>query len=129
MPKSLADFVRDAKSRIREVIASELHSMIENESNLLLVDVREPEEFSSGHIRNALNIPRGILEGAADPAFNKHNERLCSSRDASVAVYCGTGGRSAMATDVLQQMGFEHVVSLAGGMMAWTSDGYPTVTD
>ncbi|MDH3688231.1 MAG: rhodanese-like domain-containing protein [Gammaproteobacteria bacterium] len=126
MPKSLADFVRDAKSRIRELDCSELHRMIQSNSDLLVVDVREPVEFSEGHIADALNIPRGILESAADPSFDKRNERLCRAHNSPVAVYCATGGRSAMAADVLQQMGFEDAVSLQGGITAWIKQGYAT---
>lgn len=126
-PKTLADFIREARSRIRELSADELTEMIDERADLLLVDVREPAEYEGGHIAQALLIPRGMLEGAADPD-NKHRQRaLYSARQRPVVVYCETGARSALAADTLQDMGFEQVYNLAGGTQMWEAEDLPLV--
>ncbi|MGU9957610.1 MAG: rhodanese-like domain-containing protein [Arenicellales bacterium WSBS_2016_MAG_OTU3] len=119
MPKSLQDFIVDAKSRIAETDAKTVNQQLASNHSLLIVDVREPNEFQSGHIASALSIPRGTIEVAADAQFPMRNQRLNDARDKEVVVYCATGGRSAMAADVLQQMGYTKVKSLAGGVAAW----------
>lgn len=128
-PKTLADYIREARARIRELTADELEEMIDEREDLLLVDVREHDEYQAGHIPKALLVPRGMLEGAADPN-NKHRlEALYSARQRPVVVYCETGARSAMAADTLQEMGFEEVYNLAGGTEIWEAEDLPLVRD
>ncbi len=126
---TLGDFVAAARARIQEITAEELDLRLEDNEDILLVDVREPDEFARGHIPGALNVPRGLLEGAADPGYRLRIEPLCSARERSVIVYCETGGRSAMAAAVLQDMGFAQVANLAGGSVLWAAEGLPLVTD
>ncbi len=128
MPKTLADFVREARAQIREIDADTLEEWREAGRDMLLVDVREPGEYAAGHIPGAINIPRGILEGAADPAYKHRHPELCQARERTVVVYCQTGGRSAMAARTLQDMGFGHVLHPAGGVECWAGEDYPLVT-
>lgn len=125
MAKSLMDFVMAAKANIKEVSADELEAMISEKEDLLVVDVREPGEFMHGHVKHALLVPRGVLEPAADLDYPKKNEALSGARNRPVALYCATGGRSAMAANVLQEMGFTDVYSLAGGFDSWSQAGKP----
>lgn len=129
MPKTLSDFVREARSRIQEVRPDDLDEMIENHDDLLIVDVREADEYMKGHIPGALHVARGLLEGAADPDYKHRVERLCNARDNTVVVYCASGGRSAMAADVLRQMGFARACNLAGGIEMWMADGFAVVKE
>jgi rhodanese-related sulfurtransferase len=126
MPLSLADLVKDAKSRIREITAEQLHDALNNDREQLLVDVREPDEYKNWRIAGALLIPRGVLEPSADLENPQRNHALADARRNKVVLYCGTGGRSALAADVLQKMGFVDVESLAGGIANWRNSGYPT---
>jgi rhodanese-related sulfurtransferase len=73
-----------------------------------------------GHLKGAINIPRGLLEFkiGAHPDFQQQQQ-------ASILVYCQTGGRSALATQVLNQLGYAQAVSMAGGFNAWTEAGLP----
>lgn len=128
-PKGLMDFVRDAKSRIREVDADQLESMKQERPELMILDVRESSEHETAHIEGAMLIPRGILEAAADTQYPKHSEALVNARDKPVVVYCASGGRSAMAADTLQKMGFREVYSLAGGIEQWMKDNRPLVRE
>ncbi len=126
-PLSLMDFVKAAKTRISEVSPRALQDSLEGAEDLLVVDVREPAEYEQAHIRNALLVPRGILEAAADPSYPKQVPELSSARERHLVLYCATGGRSAMAADTLQQMGFKHVTSLDGGFVRWVEEGMPVV--
>lgn len=123
--KSLMDFVKTAKANIKELSPAELEKMLGEVDDVLVVDVREPSEYEQGHIEGALLIPRGILEAAADEQYPKHHPELHIARQRPVVLYCATGGRSAMATWVLQQMGFANVMNMDGGMTRWSQENRP----
>lgn len=129
MAKTLSDFVKEARSRIQEVRADDLDEMIENHDDLLIVDVREPQEYAAGHIPGALHVPRGLLEVAADTQSKGRVETLAGAQNRTIVTYCQSGGRSAMAADTLKQMGFEKTYSLAGGIETWKAGGMPVVKD
>ncbi len=129
MAKTLADFVREARTRIREIGIEEFDEMIENHDELLIVDVREAEEFRRGHIPGALLIPRGILESAADNNCKLGMDRLRNARRQTIVLCCQNGARSALAADSLQQMGFDKVYNLAGGIDLWEAEGLALVKD
>ena len=128
-PLGLMDFVKSAKSVIREVNAEQLKAKLDAGEDMLLVDVRESSEHEQGHIRGAMLVPRGILEAAADPGYPKNVPDLVNARNRQVVLYCATGGRSAMGAAVLQMMGFTNVVSLAGGYGGWEQAGMPVVKE
>ncbi|MHB8254402.1 MAG: rhodanese-like domain-containing protein [Acidiferrobacter sp.] len=127
MTMSLGDFVAQARRRITEITAEEVDLLLENHEPILLVDIREPAEYSSGHIPGALLVPRGTLEGAADAGSKYRVPELCTAHNQVVVVYCESGGRSALAADVLQQMGFTQVRNLAGGCVLWEAEGLPLI--
>ena len=118
MAKSLTDLVSAARGRIPEVDVVALGDEMAA-ADVLLVDVREPDEYRLGCLPGAVLIPRGIIEPAADLQFPMRHPELSQARSRRVVLYCGSGGRSALACDVLQEMGFENVASLAGGFAAW----------
>lgn len=117
MAKTAMDLVQAAKAGIREVSVSQAEQMLNKDS--IALDIREPAEFDAGHIDNARHIPRGMLEFAiaSDPDFQ--------DKTRSIVVYCKSGGRSALATATLQQLGFTNAVSVIGGYDAW-QDGEDT---
>ncbi|HUW97350.1 MAG TPA: rhodanese-like domain-containing protein [Acidiferrobacter sp.] len=127
MIMSLGDFITQARSRISETTADEVGLLLENHEAVLLIDVREPDEYAKGHIPGALLVPRGILEEAADPNSKRRVPPLCAATDQAVVLYCESGGRSALAAEVLQQMGFTQVQSLAGGCVLWEAEGFPLI--
>ena len=126
---SLMDFVKAAKAQIKEVNPEQLQQMIEEMDDLLVLDVRESSEHEQGHIQGAMLVPRGILEAAADPTYPKHQPTLASARERPIALYCATGGRSALAAHTLQLMGFRNVVSLDGGIVRWTQEQHPVMKE
>lgn len=118
MAKSFHDLVNEAKSRIKEVdVAQAVEAM--RSGSVVVVDVREPDEYRQGHLEGALNIPRGVAEMGVPQAV--------SDRAARILCYCAAGNRSALAADSLRQMGYENVESLNGGFQAWVRSGADVV--
>lgn len=103
--------VAEAKQEIQEIDAPELKRMQEERERFELIDVREPEEVAQGTIPGAASIPRGMLEYKIDD--------VTANKDAKIVLYCGGGGRSALAAASLKKMGFRNVMSLAGGYKGW----------
>ena len=77
----LMDFVRAAKSCVKEISPQTLLEKLSAREDLLLIDVREQGEYEAGHIKGALLVPRGTIEAAADPAYPKHLPELAAARD------------------------------------------------
>ncbi|ENW26388.1 hypothetical protein F925_00170 [Acinetobacter lwoffii NCTC 5866 = CIP 64.10 = NIPH 512] len=129
MMKTAEQLIRNAKSRIQEVSVNELFEAMQNHKTIL-IDVREPDEFQAAAIDRAVNYPRGILEMRIHqhPLASHHcdtQQALEHLKDQPIYLICGTGGRSALATDTLQNMGFTQVKSVQGGYQAWLEQGYP----
>jgi rhodanese-related sulfurtransferase len=114
---TIAEIVSKAKSKIHEVTPQDVGKQL---GKVLIVDVREPHEYDAGHIPGAINIPRGLLEFQIDqhPSLN--------DRNTEIVLQCQGGGRSALATVSLQELGYKHVSNLAGGYSAWSAAGLPT---
>lgn len=85
-----------------------------------VLDVRTPGEFSSGHLAGAKNVDVEAADFTTRIATLDHN--------ATYAIYCHSGNRSATALTLMKQAGFTHVKDLAGGINAWTADGRPITT-
>jgi phage shock protein E len=99
-------------NRIREISPAGLAKFKELP---LIVDVREQEEFFSGHIKGAKNIsPSSIEQGVPEVA---------PERSTLILVYCAAGNRAALAADSLQKIGYRNVFSLKGGLSAWLEAG------
>jgi len=123
MRQTIQQLLAEAKSRIREINADELRAL--QDRGVPVVDVREPAEFATGHIPGASSIPRGVLEFEVDghPAVNCERDPALAHRDQPIVLYCRSGGRSALAAEALQRLGFAEPLSLAGGYLAWTAGG------
>lgn len=124
MTMTASDLVADARRAIREIGPEQFSASAEG---CILIDVREPAEFDTGHIAGAVNIPRGVLEFQVDahPAVANVSDPALSHKDQPVVVYCRTGGRAALAALNLQRMGFSDVRSIAGGISDWAVAGLP----
>ena len=92
--------------------------MEKKNANLVLLDVRTPEEFAAGHIPGAVNIPHDQLP-------NRLAE-LAGAKDKEVVVYCRSGRRSAIAQETLTSQGFKSVKHLEGDMLKWQEEKRPT---
>jgi rhodanese-related sulfurtransferase len=111
------ELVAAAKANIREVNADEAKALL---GKAPVLDVREPGEFAAGCLPGAINIPRGVLE------FQIGNHPAFQGPESEILVYCQSGGRSALAVEALQKLGYTGAVSLAGGFKGWQESGQPT---
>src|SRR6266487_903676 len=117
------EILRQARKRVPEWSASRVHDALEqkqesraDDQDLVLVDVREKNEWNEGHIPGAIHVPRGYLELQIEEAVPDKSKK--------VVLYCAGGVRSLMAGSTLQQMGYNDVVSMAGGFGQWKASGY-----
>ena len=111
------DIVREAKSKVTEISPADAANKVESGA-AVLIDVREKEEWDEARIPKAIHVSRGRLEGEIEDRVSDPN--------ASIIVHCGGGGRSALAAETLQRMGYKNVMSLSGGLKAWKKAGLPT---
>lgn len=119
MTPTVMDLVAQAKQHIVEIDVDAAKQTLDTS---LILDVRELTEYAAGHLPGAFNIPRGVLEFkiGSHPDFQ-------DKQDAHIIVYCQSGGRSALATEALNKIGFSNAVSMAGGYKAWTENGNEVV--
>lgn len=106
-------------SRAADVNVQQLHEARALDASWLLVDVRSPGEFASGHIPGAINVPLGELKS--------RQAELEAGRE-GLYVVCQSGGRSTKASKQLASWGFGQVTNVAGGTGAWITAGYPLET-
>ncbi len=119
-PTSGADLIAQAKAGIEEVQPTEAAAEIES-GGVALVDVREQTEFEERHIEGAIHVPRSYLESRF--------EQFVPDRSGRIILYCASGIRSALAAKMLtEDLGYEDVSSMAGGITLWRDRGLPVVT-
>jgi sulfur-carrier protein adenylyltransferase/sulfurtransferase len=116
---SYRDLLQQVKSEIDEIgVPRARVLLLEDGDRPLLVDIREQEEWSEGRIPGAIHISRGNLESRI--------EQAAPDRSRPILLYCAAGNRSAFAAKTLEELGYEHVTSLAGGYVDWKRSGLPT---
>lgn len=121
-PKSAAELVADAKSRVENLTPDQVAAEVAN--GAVLVDIRDAEERTkNGSIPGAIHASRGMLEFYADPTSTYHRPEFNPGQ--RTILHCASGGRSALAADTLRSMGYENVAHLDGGFNAWNKAGNP----
>ena len=108
--------VAEAKKNIREISPQETAAALKR-GDTLLIDVRDADEWKEGHIPGAKNFSRGTVE--------LEIEEAAPDLSTPIITHCGGGGRSALAAEGLQRMGYKNVKSMAGGFKAWKAAGLP----
>ena len=122
-------FISEVKAAVEEVTVDDLMVAL-TQPDIILIDVRESEEYKHGHINGSVNFPRGMLEAkiCSHPLLVHHCEEQDAINDLaqrSVYLICKTGGRSALAAKSLTDMGHKYVFSVAGGMDEWQRKQLP----
>ncbi|MCC6244329.1 MAG: sulfurtransferase [Gemmatimonadaceae bacterium] len=112
--KTAQQLIAEAKGRITEVTAREVQDRLARGEAIVLIDIREQNEWNLGHPAPAQYIGRGVLESQIESRV---------PRDAEVVLCCASGNRSALAAVTLQEMGYTNVASLAGGFRDWVASG------
>lgn len=117
--KTFDQIVAETAALITEIMPWDLSEKIDQHQDMLMVDVREADEYQAMHIAHSINIPRGILESASEQGYDETDPELSLARDRQVIVICRSGKRSCMAAHMLQQLGFNQVMSLKTGLRGW----------
>jgi len=112
--------VSDAKKNITEISPQDADSKSQA-GEAVIIDVRDKDEWDEEHIPDAIHLSRGTIE--------LEIEEKVSDPNAVIICHCGGGGRSALAAESLQKMGFKNVRSMAGGLKAWKVAGLPTTKE
>jgi rhodanese-related sulfurtransferase len=113
--------VQDAKKRVKETNVADVKKRMDAGEKFILVDVREDNEWGSGHLPGAVHLSKGIIE--------RDIEQRVPDTSTKLILYCGGGFRSALAGDNLQKMGYANVESMDGGWRGWIQAGLPTAKD
>ena len=112
--KSGRELIAEAKTKIKEVTARDVQKRLADGERVVLLDIREANEWNLGHIPNAVYMPRGVLETTIEASI---------PRDVTLVLYCASGNRSALAAVTLEEMGYQNVASMAGGFRDWAGTG------
>jgi sulfur-carrier protein adenylyltransferase/sulfurtransferase len=119
MSPSGAEYIKRIREQVTEVDPSDVKPLVGN--GVPIIDVREAEEYAVAHLPGAKSVPRGYLESRIDNAVADRKQR--------VILYCASGQRSALAAHTLMnELGFEDVVSMTGGITLWKDRGYEVET-
>lgn len=121
-PASVDQLITQARKSIKTVNMAQFKTLYDKKAVGLLIDVRDPTEYSAGRIPGAVNISRGTLEfklwtlvgGPEHPDYGK-----------TITLYCSVGGRSALAAKSLKDLGFTHVTAVDMKLEDWVNAGYP----
>jgi len=120
MATSVKQMLAAANAAVPKITPAQAKDMIAN-GNALVVDVRDaPEVAASGKIAGAVHVSRGLLEFRADPELPSHDNNF--AKDKTVILYCGSGGRAALAGKMLKDLGYDKVFNL-GGFKEWAESG------
>ncbi len=117
--KTPQQLVQEAKAVIQEVTVGDGKKMLDAKEALIVLDVRDSQEFAEGHIPGAINISRGSLEFKV--------AMIIPDKHSKIIVYCGLDLRAPLATKTLNDLGYKKAVNMIGGLEAWKQAGYPTV--
>lgn len=111
------DWVAKAKAEVKKVTAADVKDAIDKKEKAVILDVRDPGEYTAGHLPGAINVSRGKLE------FTVWDN--IPDKDAKIYVYCLTAARSALATKTLNDLGYKNAVLMDAHFEAWVKAGYP----
>ncbi len=117
MAETYQDMLARLRRELAEVTVEEANAIRERAEDVVLLDVREQDEWNEGHVPGAIHIPRGFLELRVEDAV--------PDRDKPVIAYCAGGVRSLFAEESLRNMGYTNVSSMEGGFGRWKNQGLP----
>lgn len=118
--KTGRDLLKQAKERAEGLDPKKVQGILQSDENVLLVDVRESDEYRAGHLPGAVHLPRGYLELQID-------EKL-PDRGAPIIFYCAGGNRSALAAVTAKDLGYTNVRHMIRGFSGWRDEGFEVVT-
>ncbi len=125
--KTYSQLAAEAAARVTEIMPWDVPDVLAARPDALLVDIRERDEFARAHVPGSLNVPRGILESAAEWDYAETEPALVTARSKPVLIICRSGQRSAFAAERLAEMGFEDPRSVKLGIKGWNDADLPLV--
>lgn len=121
----LDSLTEKCKKKVTELFPWEMIEQSFDAEKTLIVDVREPYEYSVGHIKNSINVPRGILETASYFGYEDTVPELAGARHKTIVLACRSGKRSLWAGCTMRELGFKDVFSLKTGIRGWNDYEQP----
>ncbi|MFN7140693.1 MAG: rhodanese-like domain-containing protein [Limisphaerales bacterium] len=109
--------VNEARPRVKEITVEEARERLAANPKVLIVDVREDDEWKAGHAAEAVHLGKGVLE--------RDIENMIPDTNAEIIMYCGGGYRSVLTADMAQKMGYKNVSSLIGGYKGLVAANWP----
>lgn len=125
--KTFKKLVAEHAMHVFELMPWDLEAKLNQDDQPLLLDIREPAEFSAMHIKDSINLPRGILESAFDYDYYETVPILVKARDQEIIIICRSGNCSVMAASTMTQMGYCKTASLKTGLKGWNDYDQPLV--
>lgn len=120
MSGPVKEMLDKARASVKHITIQDLKKAIDGKEDMIVLDVRERNEYEVAHIPGAVNIPRGLLE------FSIWS--VIPDKNAKIYVYCKTGARAALATKQLNEFGYKNAAMVDPGGAAWAKAGYPVQT-
>jgi rhodanese-related sulfurtransferase len=125
--KRFTDLVAASRTEITELFPWDVSEMLDSDAPPLILDIREPAEFTALHIAGSLHVSRGILESACEYDYEETVRDLVEARNRDVVVVCRSGNRSALAARTMQELGYRKVYSMKTGLRGWNDYELPLV--
>ena len=119
--KTLKEMLSEARQVVPEEGPEQLQRRLKSGEQVVVIDVRDPDEYRDGHLEAATNISRGFLEFRVGTAV--------TNPSTPVVLYCQTGLRSVLAAKALKELGYATVINLQGGYQKWVQSGFPVVRE
>ncbi len=123
-PPTVGQMVAATKKQIKTVKMDEFKVAFDKKDLGMIVDVRQEDEYADGHIPGAVNVPRGLIEFRIWKLVGFPDKTDLNTK---MTLYCATGGRCALATKSLMDLGFTNVTSADMKFEDWVKAGYPVV--
>lgn len=125
-PENVDQKIADVKKTTKVISMEEFHKLFEKKDYDLIVDVREPGEYASGHLPGAINIPRGLLEFKVWKHIGFPKNTDANNR---IFLYCKVGGRAILSANALTGLGLTNAVAVNMKVDKWKGAGYPLETE
>jgi rhodanese-related sulfurtransferase len=122
VPEVVTRLVAETKARVTTIDMETFRKVVDTRAYDYIIDVREPDEYASGHIPGAINIPRGVIEFRIWALVGYPDSMNTGMR---IYTYCKTGGRCALAARSLQDLGFTAVTAVDMKLADWVDAGHP----
>lgn len=123
----LRDLLAQCQEHVAEIFPWDLKERLDQGADILLLDVREPNEYAQAHIAGSLHVPRGILEMACEEGYEDAVPQLVAAREREIVTVCRSGQRSLLAARSMQLLGYSAVASLKLGLRGWNDAELPLV--